>query len=352
MKNNEKTESMLRRDFLRGMAGGAVALGTGQLLSSTPAAAATRVPFRLFVSTFLAASVVEVEQRADGSVTQRTFAQFDRDERGRVETAAGVVVGPNDNLFVFSPGSDQIFMLDINTGERKRTISLPFLTTSHQGAIGPDGLMYVVFAPSIAAVSGTSRPDSIERFDPATGDHIDRWVDTSTVPAVRAPFGLTWGPDGDLYVTSVLAYGFDPKDFPFRSDHIARLDGTSGRFKGFVVRDQHLSFTTTFHPNGRFLVPSHFFHRVYSYDTSRARLVDSFVDVNYPIGVAYGPDGDLYVASFTDEEHIQHLLDRVPTNDIRAQGAGSIVRFNGKSGGRTHSTIVSGLPFAGYIAFA
>src|SRR3954453_21362412 len=148
MKETEDTQKMQRRDFLRRAAGGALALTAGDLLLDNRPAAAAATPFRMFCSTFLAASVVEINQAADGTVTQRVFAQFGTDSLGRVETTAGVVpsIGGN-NLFVFSPGSDQIFMLDLTTGAVKRTLSGSFIKTSHDGAIGPDGLLYTVNAP-------------------------------------------------------------------------------------------------------------------------------------------------------------------------------------------------------------
>ena len=351
MKKIETTQKMHRRRFLRQVAGGALALGTGELLSSGSAAAASATPFRMFCSTFLAASVLEINQAADGTVTQKPFAQFGMDSQGRVETTAGVVVGTNNNLFVFSPGSDQIFMLDLSTGALKRTLSGPFIKTSHNGAIGPDKLLYTVNAPSLNAAVGTSRPDSIERFDPSTGDHIDTFANTNTNPPVRGPFGLIWGPDGDLYVASVLAYGFNPNDFPFRPDHIQRFDGKTGQFLGFVVRETHLTFTMAWHPSGRLLVPSHFFNEVYMYDGSTGAMLDAFADVPYPIGVAYGPDGSFYAASFSDQQHVNALLANF--NDLTgAEGAGSILRFNGVSGGKPAATVISGLPFAGFISFA
>jgi hypothetical protein len=345
------TQKIPRRDFLRRAAGGALALTAGDLLLDQRPAAAAVTPFRLFCSTFLAASVIEITQAADGTVTQKVFAQFGTDSLGRTETTAGVVPGPSNNLFIFSPGSDQIFMVDSTTGAMKRTLSGPFIKTSHDGKIGPDGLLYTVNAPSLNAAVGTSRPDSIERFDPVTGDHVDTFANTNTNAPVRGPFGLIWGPDGDLYVASVLAYGFNPNDFPFRPDHIQRFDGKTGEFKGFVVRETHLTFTMSWHPTGRLLVPSHFYNEVYMYDVSNGQMIDAFADVSYPIGTAYGPDGSFYAASFSDKTHVDKLLANF--SDIAgAEGAGSILRFNGMSGGKPEATLISGLPFAGFIAFA
>ena len=100
-------------------------------------------------------------------------------------------------------------------------------------------------------------------------------------------------------------------------------------------------------------MPSHFFNRVYMYDTANAQLMDAFIDVPYPISIAFGPDGDLYVTSFSDADHIAKLLDNDMANDYQAQGGGSVQRFNGEVGGGTpKSILVSGVPFAGFLTFA
>src|SRR2546428_11167247 len=110
MKKIETTQKMHRRRFLRQVAGGALALGTGDLLSSGSAAAASATPFRMFCSTFLAASVLEINQAADGTVTQKPFAQFGMDSQGRGETTGRGVRGTNNKILVLRPGSAQTFM--------------------------------------------------------------------------------------------------------------------------------------------------------------------------------------------------------------------------------------------------
>lgn len=356
-----------RRDFMRGLGGGALAIGAGHLLAGCGGGSGgagggggNNVPFTLYMSTFLARSVLKYESTS-GTLTELIkFPQFaDAPTNKKEQTTAGLVVSPDkQNLFVFSPGSDQIFMLDANTGALKRTIKDPvagaphaIVNTAHDGVIGPDGRLYYVNAPSLTARVGGAFPDSIEILDPATGDYVGTFIESTTTPELRGPFGLAFGPDGDLYVSSVLSFGFNPKTFPFRPDTIARFDGTTGKFKNFVVRASHLSFTMAFHPNGQLLVPSFFFNRIYNYDPATSRQIDAFANVNYPLQLLYGPDGDLYVTSFSDQAHVDLLTDTISTNDTAAQGEGRLLRFDGNSG-RLRGEVLKNLPFGAFLAFA
>lgn len=346
--NNQPT----RRDFLRGLAGGALALGSGQWLAGcggggggvTPP---NNVPYTLYMSTFLARSVLRYNS-SNGNLTEIIkLPKFSA--ANKEQTTAGLVLSPDkQNLFVFSPGSDQIFMLDANSGAVKRIITGPFVNTTHDGTIGPDGRLYYVNAPSLTAKTA---PDSIEILDPATGDHVGTWIDTITTPEVRGPFGLQFGPDGDLYVSSVLSFGFNPNTFPFRPDKVARFDGATRKFKSFVVQGSHLSFTMAFHPNGQLLLPSFFFNRVYNYNTATSTLLDAFVNVQFPLHVIYGPDGDLYVTSFADQGHVDLLIDISTANDDNAQGAGRLLRFDGRTG-EARGVVLSNLPYGAFLAFA
>jgi sugar lactone lactonase YvrE len=72
---------------------------------------------------------------------------------------------------------------------------------------GPDGNLYVS--------SGTDTDGAILRFDGRTGAFIDEFA---TSPSMKRPYGNAFGPDGYLYVAS------------FRSDEILRFDGTTGAF--------------------------------------------------------------------------------------------------------------------------
>ncbi|HVK03482.1 MAG TPA: hypothetical protein VM490_08400 [Armatimonadaceae bacterium] len=336
---------LTRRDFLRGAAGGALSLaalpalgalagcgsGSGNLENPGVITPGTR----LLVSTFLEGTVETLDARS-GQTVGTFFPRINSDI-----TTAGVRRGPGDRVYVFSPGANRFYICDVNTGAVKREVLLPQTQTPHCGSIGPDGNLYVVNAPSLNNRLGIG-PDSIEIFTP-DGDRIRTFISTETVPEVRSPFGIAWGPDGNLYVTSVLAYN----PFPLNSDYVARFDGQTGRFLGYVARDVKVPFNINFHPEGYLLVIEHFFGRVVLYELSTGKIKDAFANSDFCIDAVFGPDGHLYMSSFTDLAGIEAIFN---FDNEAAKGRGRILRFDGKNG-EPLGALRENLVFSGYLAF-
>ncbi len=147
---------------------------------------------------------------------------------------------------------------------------------------GPDENLYVCGAGS----------NCILRYEGSTGVFIDQFVAPGS-GGLAQPIGLTFGPDGNLYVASA------------NSNCVLRYDGVTGEFadvfvrpgSGGLVRPSDLLFT----PNGYLLVTGNT-SDVKRYGARTGEFIDNFVSsdsrIDWPRGLAYGPDGNLYVASY------------------------------------------------------
>ena len=341
-----------RRDFLKGATTGALALGAasvgGSLITgcggggSSSNALPMPAGTRLLLSTFLAGTV-EVLDATTGAKISTLFNKdpLFPDTKDTTTTTAGVRRGPGNRVYVFSPGSNRFFILDVNTGKVTREVKSSITMTPHSGVIGPDGNLYVVNAPSLTNTLGIG-PDSVEIYTP-DGDHIRTFIDGNTTPEMRAPFGIAWGPDGNLYISSTLAY------FPFAlgSDYVSRFDGTTGKFAGYIAKDVKVPFNINFHPDGYLMVIEHFYSRVDMYDLRTGRVVDAFASADFCIDIQFGPDRNAYMTSFTDKAGIEALF---ASNTDAAKGKGRILRYDGSTG-KSMGTLAENLVFSGYISF-
>ncbi|NJL88344.1 MAG: PEP-CTERM sorting domain-containing protein [Leptolyngbyaceae cyanobacterium SM1_1_3] len=95
-----------------------------------------------------------------------------------------------------------------------------FISTGSGGLVspddltfGPDGNLYV--SSGNDGATPETEPSAILRFDGLTGEFIDVFA---TSPTLNRPYGNAFGPDGKLYVSSFL------------SDQILRFDGVTGEF--------------------------------------------------------------------------------------------------------------------------
>lgn len=336
---------LTRRDFLKGATTGALALGaaaTGSSLltgcgSSGSNSNAVPMPAgtRLLLTTFLEGTV-ETLDATTGTKIGTFFNKVNDDT-----TIGGVRKGPGNRIYVYSPGANRFFILNSITGALLREVTMLKTQTPHCGSIGPDGNLYVVNAPSLNGRLGIG-PDSVEVFTP-DGDYLRTFIDGNTTPEMRAPFGIEWGPDGNLYVSSTLAY----LPFAFGSDYVSRFDGTTGQFAGYVAKDVKVPFNINFHPDGYLMVIEHFYSRVDLFDLRTGRIVDAFANADFCLDVQFGPDRNAYISSFTDQAGIEALFDSKP--DL-AKGKGRILRYDGKTG-KPMGTLAENLVFSGYLAF-
>lgn len=120
----------------------------------------------------------------------------------------------------------------------------------------------------------------------------DRAVDRPT--RLDGPVGITFGPDGNIFVASRF------------TDSILRYDGRSGSLMNVFVPprsgDLNSPFFLVFGPDGQLYVSSPGNHSVLRFDGVTGAYQETFVpprrgDLAEPMGLAFGRDGSLFVAS-------------------------------------------------------
>jgi len=182
-----------------------------------------------------------------------------------------------------------VFEVDPKTGNELRTIGAGSPLDGATGlAFGADGDLYV----------GSFDTGEVLRFDGTTGAYLGVFA---TVPSGGSTRGLRFGPGGDLYV---LVWYCGPAGC--LSSDILRFDGTTGASKGSFIApsDPHPvePYSLVFAPDGKLYVSSYLNDRVLRYDGATGSFLDTFVSgggLDGPSGLAVIPADtrDLLVAS-------------------------------------------------------
>lgn len=155
--------------------------------------------------------------------------------------------------------------------------------------IGPDGLMYV----------SSEGNNQIKRFRWQTGEFIDNFV-VGGAEGMNSPTGLTWDNNGHLLVGS------------FNRDAVYRFDGQTGAYLNTVVAGQQGGLNgpdngMTFGPDGSLYVPSYFSNQIIRYDLA-AGTSSVFVNSIGRPRVLVFDEGQLYVTSETADAVLRYDL--------------------------------------------
>jgi outer membrane protein assembly factor BamB len=180
--------------------------------------------------------------------------QFDPHNLANLKNPTAGVFGSDGNLYVssgiFQNNNQKVVQYNGTTGAFQSVFASQNITSPRSELFGPDGNLYV--ADGNSAASGD--PASVERFDGKTGAFLNYFVAPSNNGGLEHPTNMVFGPDGtndgklDLYVAAA------------HQGAIYRYDGTTGAFKGVFV-------------------------------SATSGGLDA------PLGMVFGPDGNLYVAS-------------------------------------------------------
>jgi DNA-binding beta-propeller fold protein YncE len=215
---------------------------------------------------------------------------------GGLTNPRGVAFGPDGSLYV--SGGTGILRFNGSTGAFLNVLvpgNQPFGLT-----FGSDGSLYA------ADITGSF----VNRYDSTTGALIGTFVAAGS-GGLAAPRDLVFGPDGSLYVASA------------DSDQVLRYNGITGAFLGVFANDVDAR-GLRFGADGNLFVADFDSDRVLEFNGTTGALIGTFATgggLDGPVGVLFGPDGELYVSSFL--------------------GEGKILRYDGSTGAFL-DTIASG----------
>jgi WD40 repeat protein len=158
----------------------------------------------------------------------------------------------------------------------------------------------VLLAPVVRAAKqdllvSSRLTDNVLRYDGVTGDFLGEFV-TAGSGGLDVPFGMDFGPDGNLYVAGG---GSEPR--------VRRYDGATGAFVGdFTPLFAEAVRGIAFEPDGNLYGTSA--GVVFRANGITGAFIDNFVDLGLgelATGFTFGPDGNFYVGSFFANEVLQ-----------------------------------------------
>ncbi|MBL9124339.1 MAG: SMP-30/gluconolactonase/LRE family protein [Planctomycetaceae bacterium] len=193
-------------------------------------------------------------------------------------------------LLLSSRDSNEIYKFDLAT-----RVGTPFISGGASGLSGPVGMRY---GPDGNLYVSNFYTSEIRKYNGTTGAPLGVFV--SSKAGLSAPTDLRFGPDGNLYVAN------------FGDSTILRFDGQTGaplpgdNGKAFASGG-NLAQGTSLKFNGNDLYVADFgSDRVLKYNITQSPSVASTVFANMtpfltddgfsPGGIAFGPNGDLYVS--------------------------------------------------------
>jgi streptogramin lyase len=260
-------------------------------------AASTSVP-RTFADLYVVSNNTNSVLRYD-EVTGDFLGEFVSPGSGGLNDPRGLVFGRDGNLYVNSNLTNSVMRYDGTTGA-------PLPAPGRAGAVfasggelegpaglilGPDGNLYVG-----SQVGPTNK--SVVRFSGTTGEFLDIFVPPGS-GGLNLARGLVFGPDGNLYVNNDDA-----------TESVMRYDGTTGAAlpapghtgAAFASRLPQVGPGVTFGPDGNLYVADFDHGSVLRVNGTTGEFMDTFVSpgsggLSGTTGLLFGPDNNLYAGS-------------------------------------------------------
>ena len=230
----------------------------------------------LFVTSFFSNEVL----RYDGT-TGKFVDSFDPQNTAGLSSPTGIILGPDLDVYVVSSRSDQILRYS-QSGEFKDVLISDPQLFSPTDILIDDKFIYVA-----------SLTNEVLRYDGTTGKFVDSFV-TDSGDGVDLPTGLTFSPDGDLYVVSS------------DSNEIFRYDVTFEQkfnYDQFVSDKSHkLNQPTHIEIKNNQICVSSFNDVINCYDENTGSYVENHVllflnSLAFTDNSIIGPDGGFYVTN-------------------------------------------------------
>jgi DNA-binding beta-propeller fold protein YncE len=213
-------------------------------------------------------------------------------------SAHGQGAGNGSYLLVSDYDTNSVLRYDAATGA-----FVDEFVPRHSGGLNqPQGLVFGPHDGNLHVASGELSPSdqhtAVLRYDGATGAFIDEFANSGSIDG---PHAVIFGPDGHLYVAQGLG----------SAGEVVRYHGTTGAFMDeFVPANSGglaRPFALVFGPSGRgarldLYVVSRLTDSVKRYDGTSGAYLGDFVaggsgGLDSPIGLTFGPDGNLYVSA-------------------------------------------------------
>jgi glucose/arabinose dehydrogenase len=197
---------------------------------------------------------------------------------GGLSEAEQLAFAPDGSLLVDSFGSNSVLRYNGTTG----AFLGQFASIS-----SPTGL---VIRDGVAYVSSYSSSGFVNSYNASTGAFLGSFV-TPGSGGLGSAHGLTFGPDGNLYVSDNT------------HNQVLEYNGTTGAFIRVFASGDGLSLPTalTFGPDGNLYVSSDSNNRVLEFNGTTGAYISDFIGAGSggltdPHGLIFRGDGDLYVS--------------------------------------------------------